>query len=65
MDRAALTLGLDPAEIRRRNVLVDADLPYTTPVKIPYTSGTFQKCLLRALDESGYQSFRSKQPPTA
>ena len=33
MDRAALALGLDPAEIRRRNVLVDADLPYTTPVK--------------------------------
>jgi aerobic carbon-monoxide dehydrogenase large subunit len=63
MDRAALALGLDPAEIRRRNVLVDADLPYTTPVKIPYTSGTFQKCLIRALDESGYESFRSKQPP--
>jgi carbon-monoxide dehydrogenase large subunit len=63
MDRAALALGLDPAEIRRRNVLVDADLPYTTPVKIPYTSGTFQKCLVRALDESGYESFRSKQPP--
>ena len=46
MDRAAQTLGLDPAEIRRRNVLIDADLPYTTPaVNIPYTSGTFQKCL--------------------
>ena len=63
MDRAALTLGLDPAEIRRRNVLVDADLPYTTPVSVPYTSGTFQKCLLRALDHSGYAAFRSKQPP--
>ena len=63
MDRAALALALDPAEIRRRNVLVDADLPYTTPVNIPYTSGTFQKCLVRALDESGYEAFRSKQPP--
>ncbi len=63
MDRAALTLGLDPAEIRKRNVLVDADLPYTTPVNIPYTSGTFQKCLLNALDHSGYEAFRSEQPP--
>ena len=63
MDRAALTLGLDPAEIRKRNVLVEADLPYTTPVNIPYTSGTFQKCLLNALDHSGYEAFRSEQPP--
>ena len=29
----------------------------------PYTSGTFQKCLHRALDESGYDAFRNKQPP--
>ena len=62
MDRAALALGLDPAEIRRQNVLIDADLPYTTPVGIPYTSGTFRKCLLRALEESGYDAFRNKQP---
>ena len=34
-----------------------------TPVSVPYTSGTFQKCLLRALDQSGYEAFRSKQPP--
>jgi carbon-monoxide dehydrogenase large subunit len=62
MDRAARLLGLDPAEIRRRNVLLDADLPYTTPVKVAYTSGTFQKCLLRALEKSDYDEFRSKQP---
>jgi carbon-monoxide dehydrogenase large subunit len=62
MDRAACQLGLDPAEIRRRNVLVDADLPYTTTVGIPYTSGTFQTCLLRALKISGYDTFRQQQP---
>ena len=62
MDRAASELGLDPAEIRRRNVLLDSDLPYTTPVGIPYTSGTFEKCLTRALDLSGYKAFRANQP---
>jgi len=63
MDRAAHLLGLDPAEIRRRNVLVDEDLPYMTPVNIPFTSGTFQKCLLRAIEVTGYEEFRRKLPP--
>lgn len=62
MDRAARMLDIDPAEIRRRNILVDSDLPYTTPVKVPYTSGTFQKCLLRAIEESGYDEFRRTVP---
>jgi aerobic carbon-monoxide dehydrogenase large subunit len=63
MDRAAQTLGLDPAEIRRRNILTDADLPYTTPaVNIPYTSGTFQKCLEQALEVADYDGFRRRQP---
>lgn len=63
MDRAARMLDLDPAEIRRRNVLTDADLPYTTPaVSIPYTSGSFQKCLLQALAAINYDGFRRRQP---
>ena len=62
MDRAARELNLDPAEIRRRNILLDADIPYKTAVGIPYTSGTFQKCLLRALDKFGYEKYREAQP---
>ena len=62
MDRAAYQLGLEPAEIRRRNILVDADLPYKTAVGIPYTSGTFEKCLHRALEIGGYERFRQQQP---
>ena len=62
MDRAALKLGLDPAEIRQRNILVDTDLPYKTAVGIPYTSGTFQTCLTRALEIGDYDEFRKGQP---
>jgi aerobic carbon-monoxide dehydrogenase large subunit len=62
MDRAARTLGIDPADIRRRNVLTDVDIPYTSAVGVPYTSGTFEKCLRRALDESGYEQFRRAVP---
>jgi carbon-monoxide dehydrogenase large subunit len=63
MDRAAKKLGMDPAELRRRNVLRDTDLPYTSAVGVPFTSGTFEKCLCRSLEESGYDRFRGTVPP--
>lgn len=60
MDRAAQALGLDPAEIRRRNVLRPDDLPYATAVGIPYTAGSFQQCLTRALEAIDYDGFRKR-----
>jgi carbon-monoxide dehydrogenase large subunit len=62
MDRAAKELGLDPAEIRRRNVLRGGDLPYASAVGVPFTSGTFEECLRRSLEESGYDRFRHNLP---
>ena len=62
MDRAAKQLAIDPAEIRLRNVLRESDIPYTSAVGIPYTSGTFEKCLRQALKYSGYDEFRRKIP---
>ena len=62
MDLAAKKLGFDPAEFRLRNVLKDADLPYTSAAGIPYTSGTFETCLRRALEESQYDNFRRSIP---
>ena len=61
MDRAARDLGLDPAEIRRKNVLVTSDLPYTNAVGIKYYSGTFDTCLERALEAADYAGFRRMQ----
>ena len=62
MDRAAKQLAIDPAEIRLRNVLRETDIPYTNAVGIPYTSGTFEKCLYQALKYSGYDGFRRSLP---
>jgi len=61
MDRAARDLGLDPADIRRKNVLVTSDLPYTNAVGIKYSSGSFDTCLERALDAADYAAFRRTQ----
>ena len=63
MDRAALTLGLDPAEIRRRNVWWTPICPIRLRSIFPTPAGRFRSACIRALDESGYEAFRSKQPP--
>jgi len=62
MDRAARQLGMDPTEIRRRNVLKPEEFPYINVVGIKYDGGSYETCLIRAIAESGYEAFRAQQP---
>jgi carbon-monoxide dehydrogenase large subunit len=72
MDRAvdglARQLGLDPAEIRRRNYLTAAELPwdlgmpYRDGNPLVYDSGDFRAVLEAALEAAGYAAFRREQP---
>jgi carbon-monoxide dehydrogenase large subunit len=72
MDRAvdglARQLGLDPAEVRRRNYLTAAELPwdlgmpYRDGNPLVYDSGDFRAVLDAALEASGYEAFRTEQP---
>ena len=56
IDIAARELGIDPAEIRRRNLIAAEAMPYATTLNVIYDCGEFErvldKCLLRA-DYSG------------
>jgi carbon-monoxide dehydrogenase large subunit len=71
MDRAvdglARQLGLDPAEIRRRNYLTAAELPwdlgmpYRDGNPLVYDSGDFREVLDTALAAAGYEAFRAEQ----
>jgi carbon-monoxide dehydrogenase large subunit len=71
MDRAvdglARQLGLDPAEVRRRNYLTAAELPwdlgmpYRDGNPLVYDSGDFRAVLDTALQAAGYEAFRRKQ----
>ena len=61
IDVLAAEIGVDPAEVRRRN-LVGADrFPFTTPTGTTYDSGDYGKALQLALDAVGYDTVRAEQ----
>jgi carbon-monoxide dehydrogenase large subunit len=53
-DEAARQLGIDRAEIRRRNLIPASAMPYKTPVGPTYDCGDFPKVLERALHISRF-----------
>ena len=58
VDTAARALGLDRAEIRRRNLIPKAAMPYKTPIGPTYDCGDFPRIFERALQVSNYQNSR-------
>jgi len=61
VDLAAKQLGLDPAEIRRRNFVPPEELPYRTPSGNVIDAGNFGELLDKALDMAGYKHWREEQ----
>jgi aerobic carbon-monoxide dehydrogenase large subunit len=61
MDLAAKELGIDPAEIRRKNFIPPDAFPYTTPHGITYDSGNYEAALNRALELVEYEKWRKEQ----
>jgi aerobic carbon-monoxide dehydrogenase large subunit len=65
VDLVANKLGLDPAEVRRKNFIQPEDFPYAPASNIlrglEYDSGEYEKALDLALEMAGYQDFRQEQ----
>ncbi len=61
MDMIAHALGLDPAEVRRRNFIQPKELPYHTAAGRLYDSGDYPGSLERVLELSGYEDLRREQ----
>ena len=61
IDRMAHELGLDPVEVRRRNLIEPEAFPYKTLTGLEYDSGNYQAALDRALELADYQGWRKKQ----
>lgn len=58
MDMAATRLGIDPADIRRLNLVPAEKMPYTTVTSHLYESGDFSQALEAALRDFGYEDAR-------
>ena len=61
LDKAANAIGMDPAELRRKNYLQPDAFPLTTLVGANYDSGDYERSLDAALDASGYKDLRAEQ----
>ena len=61
MDIAAKKLGLDPVEIRLRNMLDPRELPWRTPIGVLYDTGNYKDVLKRTLKLARYDELRKEQ----
>jgi carbon-monoxide dehydrogenase large subunit len=61
MDTAARQIGVDPLELRRRNVIRTEDLPYLLPSTLCYDSITPALTLDQAASMIDYDGFRAEQ----
>ncbi|MFN8022189.1 MAG: xanthine dehydrogenase family protein molybdopterin-binding subunit [Acidimicrobiales bacterium] len=61
MDLYALEIGMDPAELRRKNLIAKFDQPHTTVVGQTYDVGDYEGALDKALAAAGYADLRAEQ----
>jgi carbon-monoxide dehydrogenase large subunit len=61
LDIAARQMGIDPVELRRRNLVTAADQPRTTPFGMELTDITPAQCLDKLLEHFDLSTFRREQ----
>jgi 2-furoyl-CoA dehydrogenase large subunit len=61
MDQIAGRIGMDPAELRRHNLVGVGEFPYRTPSGGLYDSGNYRQALDLALKNADYEALRTRQ----
>jgi carbon-monoxide dehydrogenase large subunit len=61
LDRAARRLGMDPVELRLKNLIRPGELPYRSPSGVVWDGGSFVESLERARDAADYAGAREEQ----
>ncbi len=61
IDVAAAETGVDPAELRRRNLIPAEAMPYRTSFRFEYDCGEFERNLEQALSLAHYESFAERR----
>ena len=57
VDKAAREVGMDPAELRRKNFIKPEEFPYQTPVAVVYDTGNYHATLEKGLEMVDYANF--------
>jgi len=65
MSKAARELGMDQAEIRRRNFVQPDQFPYQTPVAVEYDTGDYEASLNAAMELADYAGFEQRRAEAA
>jgi carbon-monoxide dehydrogenase large subunit len=61
VDLAADQIGMDPADLRRRNTIPASAMPYKTSVTFTYDCGEFEKNMDMALDAADKRGFEARR----
>ena len=61
VERAARELGVDPVELRLKNLVPASRMPYANPAGYTYDCGDFEKMLRGALEASDAAGFESRR----
>jgi carbon-monoxide dehydrogenase large subunit len=61
VQNAAYELGMDPAELRRKNFIAPDQFPYESATGFVYDSGNYEAAMDLALEKVGYAELRDEQ----
>jgi carbon-monoxide dehydrogenase large subunit len=61
VQNAAYELGMDPAELRRKNFIAPDQFPYESATGFVYDSGNYEAAMDLALEKVGYEKLRDEQ----
>ncbi|BBK41335.1 carbon monoxide dehydrogenase [Allostella vacuolata] len=60
IERAAIEMGIDRVELRRRNMIRPDQLPYAAPSGMSYDSGDFRAVLDSALEKADWDGYEAR-----
>ena len=63
VETAARELGIDPADLRRRNFITS--FPYATPVGLTYDTGDYEATMARAIELADVAGFEARKAASA
>jgi 2-furoyl-CoA dehydrogenase large subunit len=61
MDEVANVLGLDPLEIRKRNLIRHDEFPYLIPSGTTYDSGNYETVIAEVMADTGYEDLKAER----